>query len=153
VGSGWLYRLPTESEWEYACRAGTSTPFHYGPHLLSGMANFDGTYEYIGGVGSRSYPHGINLGRTTVVGSNGPNAFGLYDMHGNVEEWCLDWYGAYPTGSVVNPSGSPTGSYRVLRGGCWGGNASYCRSAYRYGNYPTSRYGLIGFRVVLAPGQ
>ena len=117
------------------------------------MANFDGTYEYIGGVVSRSYPHGINLGRTTVVGSNGPNAFGLYDMHGNVEEWCLDWYGAYPTGSVVNPSGSPTGSFRVIRGGGWGAYADDCRSAPRYSYDPPNRGIGIGFRVARAPGQ
>ena len=153
LGSGWVYRLPTESEWEYACRAGTTTPFHYGPDLLSGMANFYGRYEYIGGVGSRNNPSGIWLGRTTPVGSYAPNGFGLYDMHGNVSEWCLDWYGTYPTGSVVNPRGPGAGSYRVIRGGYWGDSAWFCRSAQRIYFNPTGRISIIGFRPVLAPGQ
>ena len=153
LGSGWVYRLPTESEWEYACRAGTTTPFHYGPDLLSGMANFYGLLEYIGGVGSRDNPNGMYLGRTTAVGSYAPNGFGLYDMHGNVWEWCLDWYGTYPTGSVVNPRGPGAGSYRVIRGGYWGDSAWFCRSAQRIYFNPTGRISIIGFRPVLAPGQ
>ena len=153
VGSGLVYRLPTESEWEYACRAGTSTPFHYGPNLLSGMANFNGRYEYIGGVGTSNNPNGIYLGRTTAVGSYAPNGFGLYDMHGNVFEWCLDWYGTYPTGSVVNPRGPGAGTYRVVRGGDWRDLARYCRSARRYDGGPPYWSLYFGFRPVLAPGQ
>ena len=154
LGSGWEYRLPTESEWECACRAGTSTPFHYGPNLLSGMANFNGQSEYIGGVGTRYNASGIYLGRTTAVGSYQPNGFGLYDMHGNVFEWCLDWYGTYPTGSVVNPRGTGTGSNRVIRGGVWYNNPRLCRAADRsYGSYPTDWGISFGFRPVLASGQ
>ena len=154
--AGYGYRLPTESEWEYACRAGTTTAFHYGAALRSGMANFDGRYEYppCGGTTYYCYnPSGTYLGRTTSVGSYAPNAWGLYDMHGNVWEWCQDWYGTYPGGSVSDPQGAPTGSYRVLRGGLWYGYAGDCRSAIRYSNYPTGRGYIIGFRVALAPGQ
>jgi formylglycine-generating enzyme required for sulfatase activity/murein DD-endopeptidase MepM/ murein hydrolase activator NlpD len=118
--AGWEYRLPTEAEWEYACRAGTRTPFHYGTDLRSGMANFDGKREYGGGTGSVNNGNGSYLARTTTVGSYVANAFGLYDMHGNVWEWCLDWKGAYPAGSVNDPKGPSSGSFRVVRGGGWG---------------------------------
>ena len=151
--AGWEYRLPTEAEWEYACRAGTSTPFHYGNDLRSGMANFDGTREYAGGTGSVNNPNGTYLGRTTAVGSYAANAFGLYDMHGNVWEWCLDWKGAYPAGSVNDPKGPSSGSYRVVRGGGWNGLARSCRSARRGYNGPGNGCNGIGFRPVLAPGQ
>jgi len=103
--AGWVYRLPTEAEWEYACRAGTSTAFHYGNDLRSGMANFYGFNEYVGGTGNVRNSNRTSLFQTTTVGSYAPNAFGLYDMHGNVWEWCLDWYGSYPSGSVTNPTG------------------------------------------------
>jgi formylglycine-generating enzyme required for sulfatase activity len=153
--AGYEYRLPTEAEWEYACRAGTTTPFHYGNELRSGMANFYGYYEYPPCGGSDWFcpnDNGVFLGRTSSVGSYGPNAWGLYDMHGNVWEWCQDWYGTYPSGSVSDPQGAPAGSYRVFRGGNWGDGAGRCRSAQRGSYDPTFRYGGFGFRVVLAPG-
>ncbi len=150
---GWAYRLPTEAEWEYACRAGTTTAFHYGNALRNGMANFYTYYEYDAGVGSIiTNTTGIGyLGRTTAVGSYQPNAWGLYDMHGNVYEYCRDWYGPYPTGSVSDPQGPASGSIRVLRGGGWRTHGKDCRSASRYGLAYINKD--IGFRVVLAPGQ
>lgn len=151
--AGYVYRLPTEAEWEYACRAGTTTPFHYGNELRSGMANFYGRYEYLDGDPNHYNAGGIYPARPTSVGSYAPNAWGLYDMHGNMYEWCQDWYGAYPGGSVTDPKGPATGTYRVFRGGFWNDDAYYCRSAKRYLNYTAPRNDSICFRVVLALGQ
>jgi formylglycine-generating enzyme required for sulfatase activity len=153
--SGWVYRLPTESEREYACRAGTTTAFHYGSALHGGMANFYSYYEYDAANGDIYVSSSTTyLGRTTTVGSYQPNAWGLHDMHGNVWEWCWDWYGTYPTGSVSDPQGAPSGSSRVIRGGCWHYYGRLCRSAGRYGfGYSSGGFNFVGFRVVLAPGQ
>ena len=87
------------------------------------------------------------------MGSYQPNAWGLHDMHGNLWEWCRDWYGTYPSGSVIDPQGAPSGSSRVLRGGCWNDGGRYFRSAYRLYGHPSSRVNYLGLRVVLAPGQ
>jgi len=144
-------RLPTEAEWEYACRAGTTTPFNTGDNLTTEQANYNGNYPY------HKNPKGKYLQRTKPVGSYPSNAWGLYDMHGNVWEWCQDWYGEkyYETckkqGVIENPTGPETGSGRVLRGGGWGDGARRCRSADRGDGDPDGRADFIGFRPVFVP--
>ncbi len=139
--------LPTEAQWEYACRAGTTTPFNTGNFLTNLQANYNWEYLYNGGTNTvTTYP-----GKTQDVGTYAPNAYGLYDMHGNVWEWCADWYGTYPTTAQTNPTGATTGSIRVIRGGSWFSNARYCRSAFRNSSYPSSYSNNIGFRVVFVP--
>ncbi|MDD3281694.1 MAG: formylglycine-generating enzyme family protein, partial [Bacteroidales bacterium] len=135
-------RLPTEAEWEYACRAGTTTAFNTGICLNTTQANYDGNKPMEG------CSKGVYRGKTMPVGSFAPNAWGLCDMHGNVYEWCSDWYGTYPSDAQTNPKGPASGAYRVLRGGSWGSDARYCRSAYRYYDSPFNTYYAFGFRVV-----
>ncbi len=137
-----MFRLPTEAEWEYACRAGTQTAFCYSDDLDSSMANFDGRFPYGGGG------KGEVLRKTTPVGQFMPNAWGLYDMHGNVWEWCADRYGKYG-GDATDPRGPASGSLRVLRGGSWYGISRYCRSAGRRSDAPGSVLNTYGFRLCM----
>jgi formylglycine-generating enzyme required for sulfatase activity len=143
--AGRAYRLPTEAEWEYACRAGTGAPFHYGEALSSRLANFNGRYPYGGAV------RGPNLEQTSRVGSYQPNAFGLYDMHGNVWEWCQDYYDQhyYRKSPREDPPGPAAGAMRVVRGGSCCNIGRFCRSAYRFGVGPGNRDLDVGLRVVM----
>jgi formylglycine-generating enzyme required for sulfatase activity len=145
--SGRAYVLPGEAEWEYSCREGglKGGPFHFGDSLTSELANFLGDYPY--GTDTK----GPYLQDTTKVGTYPPNALGLYDLHGNVWEWCADWYGDYPKSPAKDPTGPTTGTARVLRGGCWDDYGHLCRAAYRDRFVPGFRSVRIGFRVVLRP--
>ena len=136
------YRLPTEAEWEYACRAGTTGPFSTGDTITTDQANYDGNYSY------NNTPEGTIQCTTTAVGSFAPNAWGLYDMNGNVWEWCWDWYGDYSSGSETDPLGASSGSYRVSRGGSCNNDAASLRSAYRSCDTPSYHGYILGFRVV-----
>jgi len=133
--TGQVYTLPSESQWEYACRAGTTTPFHFGETITPDLANYDGN-------------------ETTEVGSFPPNRFGLYDMHGNVWEWCLDHshdsYNGAPADGIAWVTGGDS-DRRMLRGGSWFSYPRLCRSAYRLDNFPDLRVNLFGFRVVSVP--
>ena len=152
---GWLnrkegtnrYRLPTEAEWEYAARAGSTTAFANGriTELKCGHdSNLDAMGWYCGNSNKQTHP----------VAQKQPNDWGLYDMHGNVWEWCQDWYDKdYPTGNVTDPTGPSSGSGRVGRGGSWSSGAGGCRSALRRGSRPDARSSVLGFRLALSPGQ
>jgi formylglycine-generating enzyme required for sulfatase activity len=125
------YRLPTEAEWEYACRAGTTTPYSSGSSV-DDVGWYDG-----------------NSGRTThPVGTKQANGWGLYDLHGNVWEWCWDWYGDYDSGAQTNPMGAYSGEYRVGRGGGWCYSGQYLRSALRFNFTPSNRRSDLGFRLL-----
>ena len=137
-------RLPSEAEWEYACRGGTTTAFHSMPGYPDGT-NDDSLLGNIAWYGS-------NSGSTThAVAGKAANAFGMYDMSGNVYEWCNDWYGSYSAGNATDPAGPSSGSYRVLRGGGWGSFSSYCRSSYRNDYDPGYGHYNVGFRVARTP--
>ncbi len=136
------YRLLTEAQWEYACRAGTTTPFCYGNRLDSMKTNFDGDYPY-GGASKN-----MDRQKTMNVGQFKPNAWGMCDMHGNVWEWCSDLVWDYPSGSVTDPTGITSGSDRVRRGGSWYDSSWFCRSANRSWNTPSFRNFHLGFRLL-----
>ena len=137
--------LPTEAQWEYACRAGTTTPFSFGSALNGDQANCDGNYSY-GMMAKGRYRE-----ETASVGSYAPNGWGLHDMHGNVWEWCSDWYGAYG-GDTTDPIGLASGSARVVRGGGWNYSARHCRSARRGDRCPSSSSNYLGFRLCCPAG-
>jgi formylglycine-generating enzyme required for sulfatase activity len=140
------FRLPTEAEWEYACRAQTTTAFHTGDTLLADQANFDGKFPY-NGVRAE-----VCRRETTPVDMFPPDHWGLHDMHGNVWEWCSDWYGEYFHHSAIDPEGPATGAIKILRGGSWFHGPADCRSAQRDALDPGRRHSPYGFRVVLGIG-
>ena len=139
--------LPTEAQWEYACRGNTTMPFNTGNCLSNKQANYNWAYTYNTCTNTvTTYP-----GTTQTADSYAGNAYNLYGMHGNVWEWCSDWYGTYPTAAQNNPTGAMSGSARVLRGGGWSDKALNCRSAFRNYGSPNSVDDGIGFRVVFVP--
>ena len=140
-------RLPTEAEWEYACRAGTTTPFSFGDQITPELVNYNGNYPYAGGE------KGLDRQTTVPVASLPANPWGLYEMHGNVIEWCADWFGDYPAEPQVDPQGPQTGVYRVLRGGSWLDRGRLVRSALRHWFVAGYRYRRFGFRLALGPGE
>ena len=145
VNSGLKFRFPTEAEWEYACRAGTETAFNTGETINPDQANYNCRYSYLGGL------KGLAIDETKPVGSYKPNAFGLYDMHGNVSEWCEDWYevDAYKKSTKEDPQGPREGLSKVIRGGSWNDGPQTLRSAERASRIPRADRGFLGFRVVM----
>lgn len=135
------YRLPTEAEWEYAGRAGTDGPFNTGENVTTDQANYYGSYPY------NNHPPGQYRGRTLPVGGLPPNSWGLHEMHGNVWEWCWDWYGEYPAGDQADPMGPKSGNYKINRGGGWNDFGRHLRSAYRAAHPPFNRTFNLGFRL------
>jgi uncharacterized protein (TIGR02996 family) len=146
---GRTYRLPSEAEWEYACRGGSASTsaFAFGNRLSATQANFNGNYPY------GDAEKGPYLGHTCNPGMYPPNVFGLYDMHGNVWEWCHDWFAQhyYAKSPKEDPPGPSEGSFRLLRGGSWYNRGQYCRSASCHRNWPANWSSEVGFRVALVP--
>ncbi len=138
--SGVRFDLPTEAQWEYSCRAGTTTAYYFGDSFCAGRANCD--ERPIGGV---------YRGETSRVGSFPANPWGLFDLYGNVWEWTRDWFGAYSDADVVDPQGSKSGQCKVLRGGSWHSVPERVRSGFRHKDPPDHRHGYLGFRLVLVP--
>jgi len=139
------YRLPTEAEWEYACRSGTTTPFWTGFNLTTDQANYNGRYPY------GTSPPGVFRERPTPAGTFAPSPWGLSDMHGNVWEWTSDWYAPYPAGAQTDPRGPASGGKRVIRGGSWFFDANSTRCALRYTHAPADRGFSLGFRLAADP--
>ena len=133
--TGRNFRLPTEAEWEFACRGGINSR----GYKYSGSNDIDNVAWYDGNSGDQTHP----------VGTKAPNELGIYDMSGNVWEWCSDWYADYTSNSQTNPKGPQSGSFRVGRGGSWNGRAGYCRSSYRCIINPAYRFGSLGLRLAL----
>jgi formylglycine-generating enzyme required for sulfatase activity len=142
---GYEYRLPTEAEWEYACRAGTSTAFNHG---MDPTNHGEEARTYFENVAWYKYNSGY---KTHVVGERQPNAWGFCDMHGNIREWCWDWFGDIAEESATDPRGPESGEMKVTRGGCYGDYARHCRSAYRGQCEPEGCKANLGFRLALAP--
>jgi formylglycine-generating enzyme required for sulfatase activity len=147
--TGRCYSLPSEAQWEYACRAGTTTPFHFGGTVISELANFNATQRY------GETPPGVSRGKTSAVGLFPANGWGLHDLHGNVREWCLDaWHDSYrgaPDDGRARVSEDSQYLHRLLRGGSWLDFPGGCRSAYRGRLRPDVADFLVGFRVVCLP--
>ncbi len=146
--TGREYRLPSEAEWEYAIRAGTTTPFYFGETITTNLANYNGNYVFA------SEPKSQYREKTTPVGQFPPNTFGLYDLHGNVWEWCADdWHSNY-NGAPNDGSAwisNDDNTTKIIRGGSWNFNPAYCRCANRNGDFPRDGLNLVGVRVVCAP--
>lgn len=140
--------LPTEAQWEYASRGGTTTPFNTGNCISNLQSNFNWALPY---YGSCTLTATTSQSKTQAVGAYAANAYGLHDMHGNVWEWCADWFDTYPTTAQIDPTGPSIGSYRMARGGSWNYSPQYIRSAHRAYYDPRSRNPDLGFRVVLVP--
>ena len=141
-----MVRLPTEAEWEYACRAGTTTAYHFGDAINTDLANFNGRFS------SEGFSTGRFRRETTDVGTFPANPWGLFDVHGNVWEWCADWFGPYSAEAQSNPFHATiySDNSRSLRGGCWGGDPEGCRATARAGDSPARRSIVTGFRVCIS---
>lgn len=141
------FRLPTEAEWEYACRAGTSTPFSFGENISTEQVNYNGNYPY------GSAEKGLYREETVDVKALPSNDWGLYQMHGNVWELCSDWFGEYSKGELIDPQGAHSGQARVIRGGSWITHARRARSAYHGSWKPDECGGITGFRLAIGSGK